>query len=540
MRIAPAAAAALLAVIWPGPRAAAQMSPDPTFGEAGTGVVHTAFGTMHVDTPLALRIQPDGRILVAGISVLSFDNFIAMSRYSADGVPDSTGFGTDGAVQLHFVLRDQANGIDLQDDGSIVAVGMDNTTNAVSRQVPTIYRFHPAGQIDDSFAVVGWDSIRYDPISCGEFSDVKVLDDGRILAAGRCNANANGGVNGFGVMRFLEDGSLDPNFDDDGRVRLDHGMNYDRGTAVFPDDDGVVWVRSFPSGAATQWVLARVNGVGTRNLDYGPGGIRETGILMKSGTDYHALIVGGDKLLLAGTTPRDGSTVGQFSVFRFHLADGTPDSTFGTNGRTDVQFTTGNDVCYDLAVGPGGKIVLVGRVAVGFGQPGLAFLTADGALDPTFAPDGRMVSNLGATGTHSLTRVLWLDDGRVLAAGTATLPGSGTAADFVLVRYASTATGVTEVGATAERFLSDVRPNPGRAETVFHLQLPRADHVRVEVLDLAGRRVARPFEGTLASGAQGVRWDGRDDRGRPLAAGVYFARVSTSEGTQTRKVTRLR
>ena len=65
--------------------------------------------------------------------------------------------------------------------------------------------------------------------------------------------------------------------------------------------------------------------------------------------------------------------------------------------------------------------------------------------------------------------------------------------------------------------------------------------VDLEIYDLRGRRAAVLFHGKLAGGQRyGFTWDGRDDRGRNLAAGVYFCRAGAGTTTQVLKLTLVR
>ena len=83
-------------------------------------------------------------------------------------------------------------------------------------------------------------------------------------------------------------------------------------------------------------------------------------------------------------------------------------------------------------------------------------------------------------------------------------------------------------------------PNPFNSGTViswFQLQPGKA---RVEVFAVTGQRVAVLHEGPRKAGLHRLRWDGRDDRGRLLASGVYVYRLVTAEAVQTRKLTLLR
>jgi hypothetical protein len=70
-------------------------------------------------------------------------------------------------------------------------------------------------------------------------------------------------------------------------------------------------------------------------------------------------------------------------------------------------------------------------------------------------------------------------------------------------------------------------PNPFTRGTTLFVRVPRATHARVSIHDASGRRV-RGLEPFFAvAGETRVAWDGRDDGGAVLRAGVYFARVAT-------------
>ena len=83
-------------------------------------------------------------------------------------------------------------------------------------------------------------------------------------------------------------------------------------------------------------------------------------------------------------------------------------------------------------------------------------------------------------------------------------------------------------------------PNPFNSETVITWFLLRPGAAHVEVFALTGQRVAVLHQGPKKAGIHRVHWDGRDDRGRPLASGVYLYRLVTNEDIQTRKLTLLR
>jgi uncharacterized delta-60 repeat protein len=94
---------------------------DPSFGTDGFAWRHIGSGN---DSPSALVLQADGRIVVAGHAVNTATSFdVALARFGSDGSPD-TGFGNGGAHVFDlFNGPDGAGDLVLQPDGRIVAAG---------------------------------------------------------------------------------------------------------------------------------------------------------------------------------------------------------------------------------------------------------------------------------------------------------------------------------------------------------------------------------------------------------------------------------
>ena len=83
-------------------------------------------------------------------------------------------------------------------------------------------------------------------------------------------------------------------------------------------------------------------------------------------------------------------------------------------------------------------------------------------------------------------------------------------------------------------------PNPFGASTALRFGLARAGAARVELFDVQGRRVRARFDGSLDAGDHALTWDGRDDRGAPVAAGIYLARLSAGGASSVARVVRRR
>jgi hypothetical protein len=102
----------------------------------------------------------------------------------------------------------------------------------------------------------------------------------------------------------------------------------------------------------------------------------------------------------------------------------------------------------------------------------------------------------------------------------AELEGAGAATDAAPLRP----------GARLEQNL----PNPFNPVTTIRFHLAAEAPVRLEVYDVAGRRLSVLLRRVLPAGEHRVIWDGRDDRGGAVASGTYFYRLVAGEQVLSR------
>ena len=74
-------------------------------------------------------------------------------------------------------------------------------------------------------------------------------------------------------------------------------------------------------------------------------------------------------------------------------------------------------------------------------------------------------------------------------------------------------------------YLGQNYPNPFNPSTIIPYQLPVSTHVRLEVLNILGQRLATLVDAERPAGFHTATWDGTDASGRAVAAGVYLYRV---------------
>ncbi|AUX41538.1 hypothetical protein SOCE26_029580 [Sorangium cellulosum] len=144
-------------------------------------------------------------------------------------------------------------------------------------------------------------------------------------------------------------------------------------------------------------VIARFLADGQPDTAFGTGGHR---IIESPGSDEHAVAVAllPDGRIVVGGDSNAGGNV-DFQLVRL-LADGSLDPSFGTEGIATIPVTGGDDIAEDMVLLPDGRILVVGNTRGGAtAGPVLARTTRDGAPDPHFGTDGVAPLYVGDNGS---------------------------------------------------------------------------------------------------------------------------------------------
>jgi uncharacterized delta-60 repeat protein len=272
---------------------------DTTFGMDGK--VRTNF-TAGDDVANGVAVQADGKIVVVGSA--NFDKF-AVARYEADGTLDST-FSSNGKLVTNFsIVSDWANGVALQPNGKIVAVGTAGSTEFTGTFA--LARYNADGTLDSSFGGDGKVRTDFDPEQDVAFG-VALQTNGKIVAAG------GGDVSGpkFALARYNTNGTLDTTFSGDGKVRTNFSPGLDAAHGVVVQADGKI----VAAGHANfdRFALARYTAGGALDSTFSGDGKRRTDF--SSGRDFAngvALQADG-KIVAAG---RSGGSGGRFGLARY-------------------------------------------------------------------------------------------------------------------------------------------------------------------------------------------------------------------------------
>lgn len=188
----------------------------------GTGEVLTGIGPSD-DTLYSLKVQSDGKVIAAGGSYFPPIQKFAMARYTSSGALDSS-FGSFGRVATEFGsgTLDVATCMALQPDGKIVLAGVDAPSSLSDLDV-AVARYTTSGALDSTFDGDGKNTTAIGLAYDAGYA-VAIQSDNRILVGARTQMGSH---YKFGAARFLSSGALDPDYGSGGVTFFDFGTSAD-------------------------------------------------------------------------------------------------------------------------------------------------------------------------------------------------------------------------------------------------------------------------------------------------------------------------
>jgi hypothetical protein len=83
-------------------------------------------------------------------------------------------------------------------------------------------------------------------------------------------------------------------------------------------------------------------------------------------------------------------------------------------------------------------------------------------------------------------------------------------------------------------------PNPFNPSTTISYDLPQQAQVTLDIFDIMGKKIKTLVNQSQDTGNKSAVWNGTDEFGRPVSAGVYLYRIQAGEFTKTRKMVLLK
>jgi uncharacterized delta-60 repeat protein len=268
---------------------------------------------------------------------------------------------------------------------------------------------------------------------------VAIQPDGKIVAGGRRQTDL-GNTTSCAVARYNPDGTLDNTFADDGKMAIQFAPGNEEISSLLIQPDGKIVLTGIHYSflGRPDFLVARLNANGVPDTTFG-----ENGFIL---TDFHsdfdlaasvALQCDG-KIIVVGDALKSGTAVMQDIAVCRYTTNGSPDSTFGSNGKVTVDIYGTEDASRSVAVFEEGKIVIAGwsMSPAGFYEFALIQLNTDGTLDNSFGGDGRVTTNFGPY--HDNSTCLLIQNDKIIAGGATGITEPGSSRDdydFALARY---------------------------------------------------------------------------------------------------------
>jgi hypothetical protein len=83
-------------------------------------------------------------------------------------------------------------------------------------------------------------------------------------------------------------------------------------------------------------------------------------------------------------------------------------------------------------------------------------------------------------------------------------------------------------------------PNPFNGHTTFKYVLPKESTVSFVIYDILGRRIKFLLNQKIASGTYNISWDGKNENGKEVVSGIYFANFVSDNFISTKKMIMLK
>ncbi len=251
-----------------------------------------------------------------------------------------------------------------------------------------------AGELDLTFNTTGYNVVQggFQDV----YQDVTVQADGKIVAVGT-KLNPGFITSDLRIARYNANGTPDNTFGTNGMVDYVIGdAQFGYGVEVLADGKILVAGGVSDQVGSLQWLLLRLNADGSTDISFALGGFQLVDYINGNEDLAYEMAVQPDgKILLAGVVV-DSLQRYTPAIYRF-TENGFLDMDFGVDGLAIVPVVEAENEFSNIKVRPDGKIVAIGHYSEVFNDWGVlvAQFDTNGVLDPSFGTGGYTVEPVG-------------------------------------------------------------------------------------------------------------------------------------------------
>lgn len=519
-----------------------------------------------------VAIQHDGKIVVTGtigsvaIGALPMEGFVA--RFNPDGTFDPS-FGSSGVFSQQFGQAASSSsslgGVAVQPDGRILVAGV--ATDLSGHTAALVARLTSSGTLDSTFGASGEFILQAGTCAANTYTTGGLLalePDGTILSGGRSSTGSGncGGEALIDVFKLTPAGAIDPNFGSGGLVteQIGAGASPSSGAdRITRAPDGSLVVASTASDAAGRpyFAVIHLSAAGGFDQGFGSAGVAFSQF-GQGGSPYS--IAQADAVRADGSIDVSGiaTVAGTGTGTQALLAQLTPtgrfDPSFGVGGSELAQFGQGSAPSSSLGtmlIEPDGKIVAVGNATDAAGNPQLLVARWLGSGPPsvsitTPASGAAYEPGQSVTASYSCTAA----PGAIIASCTGPVASGAAVSAAAAGTHTFTVTGADSYGQTSSaattytvlplvlsrvrqshrRWRERSRPHRGRTPvgTTFRFALSAA--ARVSLKFTRGPRSYGTIELNGRAGPNRLTFVGRVPAHKRLKPGAYRVTFTADAG----------
>ncbi len=329
-----------------------------------------------------MELQSDNKIVGLTTSFIANENKIRLFRLNANGILDNSLNVNDS-----FGETDSPVALSIQTDGRLVVNGYYYTGSN-----PTVFvaRYTSNGASDTTFNSNGRRTFTISNTTAVTVTDLLLQPDGKMILSGKYFSNGNA----LFMVRLNANSSFDTTFSGDGFQGATIDVNFSSSGKIALQSDGkIIQMDSFTDTTTEteDMLLVRYTANGDLDTTFFNASAGFTLAFNSLNDRVGFMSITNNKLFISGNA--ETTVVDNNMAFgRYNLTTFTADTTFGTNGlkQLNVPFPTYEEVIQSVVQSDNKVVVLTKMYVNNLFFNGLQRFNENGSLDTTFGTNGKL------------------------------------------------------------------------------------------------------------------------------------------------------
>ena len=457
-------------------------------------------------------IDSNEKIIVGGCAIIDSTVDFVLARYLSDGSLDME-FGIEGKINTDFNNNYDSFSMLVSDvNNKIISVGGSNGDFALTRH-------NMDGSLDIFFGEDGKVTTDFD--NEWDCANYVVLDsEQRIIVCGNSNHD-------FCIARYHIDGSLDSTFGINGKVTTDINESFDCGNSIAINDCNQIYMCGSTSREdSINFALVKYNNDGSLDTDFGNNGKiitdfygrNDVAKAIKIDMDGNIIVAGSSKI-----SDNNDFALAKYNPYGMLVTD------FGDNGKVLTDFNDTWDYASEIVIDNENRIIVAGKADTMYA---IARYHNNGDLDESFGINGKVTTAYINTdrGSEGWTGIALDSEENIVVAGYYTESAIDVTVDFIIARYFSDNVSIYNpiTNISNKIILNQNYPNPFNPSTTIEFSIKNQSDIELTIYNIKGQKIKTLAQNEFAKGRHSIIWNGDDEFNNPVISGIYFYKLEVN------------